>query len=492
MKHIIKLYCTTIVILIVLFPKVICSQDFVELLQSSSISDISSNHSAFADIDGDGDLDLGLVGVGNGIGRVSKLYLNDGTGMFFELENTTLDPVNKGAIAFSDVDNDGDQDVLITGKNNQEERIAKLYINDGSGKFIESLETGFHGVLASDISFEDIDNDGDMDVLIVGTLIPFEGISAKLYLNNGDGVFSEFPNSVFEPVRNGSIDFADVNNDGFQDVLITGENTNFKEVSNLYINNDGADFTLVSNPFKGVSVGGVKFGDFDGDNDEDVIITGFNKDHKPSTNLYFNNGKGVFTKAFNGSSFTPVGFSAVDVADVDNDNDIDILISGRSSNETITKLYINDGAGVFTEHLEVSLMNVSSGEINFADLDNDGDQDLLVSGPVSTPNGVETKTKIYMNGLIASLSNKVKDENFIEVFPNPTFNNRLFISLSDHVTGYVSISLYDMSGRMMFNCQEYINTANRLVEINPKLAPSIYMLELRTDTGVISKKVVLK
>lgn len=480
-------------ILIILFSKVIYSQDFVELPQNSLISDVRSSYSAFADIDGDGDLDLGVIGFGNGIGRVSKIYINDGNGMFFESNNTSLDPVDNGAIAFSDVDGDGDQDLLITGENNQGERIAKLYLNDSFGNFVESINANFNGVLASDVSFEDIDNDGDDDVFVVGTLIPFEGVSAKLYLNNGDGIFSESSGTAFESVRNGSIDFADVDGDGDQDILVIGENSSFIEVANLYINNGNSNFALASTPFEGVNNGSVKFADFDGDNDEDVIITGLNINFQPISKLYFNNGSGVFDEVENGSNLTPVEFSKVDVADVDNDNDIDILISGLYQNESVTILYINDGSGVFTEFSEASLMGVSSGDVSFADIDNDGDQDLLVSGAISSQTGLETKTRIYLNELVSSVTNEVEDENYFKIFPNPSFDNQLFISLEDDVTGYVNVSLYDINGKVIFNSKEYMNGSNSTIVINPiNLSPNIYVLKLSSANFIFSKKVVFE
>ena len=75
------------------------------------------------------------------------------------------------SIAFADVDGDSDKDVLITGANNSNQRIAKLYTNDGSGNFSEVLVTPFDAVWRSSIAFADVDGDGHKDVLITGEII---------------------------------------------------------------------------------------------------------------------------------------------------------------------------------------------------------------------------------------------------------------------------------------------------------------------------------
>ena len=103
-------------------------------------------------------------------------------GNFTEMAGTPFDGVGSSSIAFSDVDGDGDNDVLITGENNSPEGISKLYTNDGMGNFTEMVGTPFDGVGISSIAFSDVDGDGDADVLITGVNNSFERTS-KLYTN---------------------------------------------------------------------------------------------------------------------------------------------------------------------------------------------------------------------------------------------------------------------------------------------------------------------
>lgn len=473
--------------------KGVSAQNFIELNQDPPIAGVNSSCSAFGDVDGDGDLDFALTGFGNGIGRVSKIYINEGDGVFLELANTPFDEVANGSVTFSDVDGDNDQDILITGENNQEERIAKLYLNDGAGSYTESTQSNFHGVLASDAAFIDVDNDGDSDVLIVGTLTPFLGISSKLYINNGDGVFNESTTTSFEAVRNGSIDFTDVDGDNDQDILIVGENDSFNEIANLYLNDGAGNFMLAINtPFDGVNNGDVEFADFDGDADQDLLITGLNSDFTPISKLYLNDGTGVFIEVEN-TSIIPVQFSSIGVTDIDNDGDNDVLITGRFIDEQVTKLYTNDGTGNFTEVLELPLIDVSSGHVVFADIDNDNDSDLLITGSCSTVEGVLTKSKLYLNETTTFIINKSALSLNFEIFPNPSYSRELVISLSFENTRDFRIKLYDSIGNLVSTQIEYVFLNEQQVAVDfRQLSSGIYFIEV-TDGEIFGvKKIVLK
>ncbi|PTB90500.1 hypothetical protein C9994_17350, partial [Marivirga lumbricoides] len=73
-----------------------------------------------------------------------------------------------GAMAYADVDGINGLDVLITGTNNKNELISKLYINDGTGNYTEKIGTPFVGVTESSVAFADVDGNGSPDVLISG------------------------------------------------------------------------------------------------------------------------------------------------------------------------------------------------------------------------------------------------------------------------------------------------------------------------------------
>ncbi|MEE9372901.1 MAG: VCBS repeat-containing protein [Saprospiraceae bacterium] len=90
-----------------------------------------------------------------------------------------------------------------------------------------------------------------------------------------------------------------------------------------------------------------------------------------------------FTKEHN-ASFQGVQSSSIAFADVDSDGDLDVVLTGDSIVECglykIAKQYSNDGNGLFTEVIGSPFEGVGESSIAFADINGDGDQDLLITG----------------------------------------------------------------------------------------------------------------
>ncbi len=303
---------------------------------------------AFSDVDGDGDVDLLITGrykSPSAFIGIAKLYVNDGSGHFTEKLGTPFDGVMDGSISFSDVDGDGDSDLLITGFNNAGLLIAKLYLNDGFGNFIEKTGIPFEGVLNGSVAFSDVDGDGDIDLLITGRNASKVEI-AKLYLNDGAGNFTEKTGDPFEGVTWSSVAFSDVDGDGDEDLLITGRNHAGVEMAQLYINDGLGDFSeKLGTPFEGVMRGAAAFSDVDGDGDDDLVITGRNALGLHIAKLYLNDGGGNFSEQL-GTLFDGVDFSSIAFSDVDGDGDNDLLITGLDNpGVCIAKLYLNEGLG---------------------------------------------------------------------------------------------------------------------------------------------------
>jgi hypothetical protein len=361
---------------------------------------VDEGASAFADVDGDNDPDLLITGYigGQYPRRISYLYLNDGQGNFEWHSNAGLEGVDKSAIAFADVDGDQDQDVLITGfSGTSGMRIAKLYLNDGKGNFTKSINSSLEALRDGSVAFADIDNDGDQDLLTTGDGSSGKPI-AKLFTNDGKGVFTLVPDTPFEGVNNCSIAFADVNGDGSKDVLITGQTQDRESISQLYTNNGSGSFSLVSDtPFIGVQKGSVTFADVDGDGDNDVLLKGANIVNRTSitfvAKLYLNDGQGNFVEKI-AAPFSPVINSAVAFADVDADSDLDIVISGRSSRDLDTKMFLNQGGGNFLEVRGTAFDGFDARAVVFADvqcnyLPDRPNPDLIVTG--------ERGTRVFRN-----------------------------------------------------------------------------------------------
>jgi hypothetical protein len=130
-----------------------------------------SHGATFADIDYDGDLDLFVVNYSPATGGVPLLnvLLNEGTGHFSDRTSTFNLPISGYTVAFGDLDNDADLDLLLL-RNGEKDAGAKpqLYWNDGDGNFTLADNSGVE-VSAADArsaALADIDNDGDLDIYI--------------------------------------------------------------------------------------------------------------------------------------------------------------------------------------------------------------------------------------------------------------------------------------------------------------------------------------
>ncbi len=246
-----------------------------------------------------------------------------------------------------------------------------------------------------DLMLADVDNDGDNDLISIGGALGGEGTQTDVYINDGNGNFSELTAGPFINVRNGVIELGDVNNDNFLDIYIQGSTGGGTKVANLYINDGAGNFTLPDGqPFGERSEGDATFGDVDNDGDLDLLTTGvmnfFTSD--PFTTLFLNDGSGNFTEA-TGTPFEVVSLSSVEFIDVENDGDLDVILHGRDANDNhSTTFYTNDGAGNFTQMTD-SFEDFSGGQIAIGDSDNDGDVDILMTGSTS----LGDITQLYIN-----------------------------------------------------------------------------------------------
>jgi len=140
---------------------------------------VRNSSSSFSDVDGDGDLDLVIAGrVPSSFEAKANLYKNDGNGKFSE-SSAGLIGVGKSSTSFADVDNDDDLDLLITSGDQDEDSTSNLFLNDGSGNFSE-VKAGLPGSNGGSSLFSDLDNNGDLDLLINATGGTFIYLNTKI------------------------------------------------------------------------------------------------------------------------------------------------------------------------------------------------------------------------------------------------------------------------------------------------------------------------
>jgi len=296
----------------------------------------------------------------------------------FEDASDTILPVealrnNSMDIEMADLDNDGDLDVVIA----MEFRPNILLVNNGKGK----LEDASQGRLpqknfdSEDIAIGDFDRDGDLDIIFVAE----DDQQHEYYVNDGKAVFSEAPQGFSFPSTCNAIEAADFDKDGDLDLVLGNAGQDF------FLVNDGkghfSDETKSHMPQDQNTTQDVQSADVDGDGDLDLIMG-----NEDGNRLYLNDGRGFFVDATNERlPLADEETRKVDVADVDKDGDLDIFFSnvnfGKSKN-LANRLLINNGKGFFTDETGKRYAvanNMHTGDISFVDLDNDLDLDMVIA-----------------------------------------------------------------------------------------------------------------
>jgi|GEM_PF-133357 len=330
------------------------------------------------DFNNDGNLDLliaGAIGGNSSTNASTRLYKNTGiVGNYtFEVVESTgfEDMYNEMEkcyryVAVGDYDNDGHVDVLITGQNKSAVRRTDLYKNDnGTGNFIRQTNIFDGGTLrplsSGSVSFGDMDNNGYLDILSNGYgdafgSYPIEKGSFWVYRNNGDGTFNRLVFDINDwGTFMGQCSWADVNNDGFLDFIITGKHRNNSNQdinqAKIYMNDGTGKFSQKSSTainIEPLNVSGLDWADVNTDGFIDLIISGYGNTSNGKTWVYLNNGTGVFSPYI--STINNVYKSAVSMADYNKDGYSDAFICGfrDSNNPSVAEIWRNDGGnGIF-------------------------------------------------------------------------------------------------------------------------------------------------
>ncbi len=250
-----------------------------------------------------------------------------------------------------------------------------------SGPAIALLGASLSGTQFGSIEWGDVDGDGDLDVIWTGNRAVSDTLppSPATYLgrNNGAGTFTQIIPGLPQ-VWAGAARLGDYDGDGDLDVAISGERSGPALVARVYRNSGGV-FSDIFGSFEPVAYSDQVWGDFDNDGDLDLVIAGRAGPaygNAGLTRLYVNTG-GSFSAS--PMAFVGVQHASLDAGDYDGDGDLDLLVAGWQGATTtpVTILYRNDG-GVF--------MNAGAGlpgveySAEFGDYDEDGDLDLLLMG----------------------------------------------------------------------------------------------------------------
>ncbi len=347
---------------------------YIDVTDDASVGDTGYGLGCcIGDYNNDGFVDLYVTNYGKNV-----LYQNNGDGSFTDVADKAGvggDRLSSGC-AFLDYDVDGYLDLYVVNyvqfdtETNPEctrqgvpvyctpealkGEADRLYRNNGNGAFTDV--TAKSGITAPPgkglgVVCGDVDNDGDVDIFVANDTTP-----NLLYLNNGDGTFTE--DALFAGVALSEegraysgmgANLGDFDNDGFLDIVIT----NFQDqVNNIYQNakngffNDVSFATSIGEKSLPYLAWGVDFVDFDNDGWLDLFVANGHLDdniaeidpvgtYKQVNQIFWNN-RGVPFKAAEVGLFPKVSRGAA-FGDIDNDGDVDIVVANLKDTPTVLR-----------------------------------------------------------------------------------------------------------------------------------------------------------
>jgi hypothetical protein len=345
------------------------------------------------DYNNDGWVDLYAIG---GDDRPSLLLTNLGDGTFVDVASQVgLDLFGKSSgPSFADIDGDGLLDLFV---GNVDDGEPKLFLNTGEDGFLDiTLESGLE-LPGNNISaaWGDFDQDNDMDLLLAHWSLEVSESNRYLWRNNGDLTFtnvSDETNLYWDSERDLSFapGFADINNDGLQDILFVADGG----TSKVFLNQANGKFAdITTEQISDKSGMGSAIGDYDNDGDLDWFVSSISRGSQDTqrifgNRLYQNQGNGEFIDVTNAAGVREGHWgwgSCFD--DFNNDGNLDIFhvngFYGQSNFLLVdpSRLFMSNGNGSFTERsVELGIDDTGMGRgIVCFDYDRDGDQDIFVA-----------------------------------------------------------------------------------------------------------------
>ena len=363
------------------------AQSFEETTFEDITTTPSASRSAnFIDVNGDGWDDIFFTN-GPAVGQNNMLYLNNTDGTFTTVTDDAivLDNDRSDGASFADVDNDGDLDaVVVTYGRNGVGKKNYFYRNNGDGTFEyePSNAIGIPLTYSEMVNWIDLNNDQFLDAYITNSIVS----TRNLYFENqGDGSFEAVTGLSItnETLPSRSINWIDYDGDGDCDLFVSNEDN----ANNSLFRNDGPDnFTQITDlsiTQNGKNSAGSSWADVDNDGDFDLFVANWGG----QTNQLFINENGTFVEQTGSAIAAETGSSFGSAfADVDNDGDLDLLVcNAYFAGQETNSLFINDGSGNFTKDTTSSLANHQGNTFGcaFGDYNNDGWLDVILSNTLN-------------------------------------------------------------------------------------------------------------
>jgi len=418
-------------------------QQLIDPLQPSDIK--------VGDINGDGTLDIAMADANtNTIAWYNNL---DGLGGYGSINVVTNTYSFTRSLHLADLDGDLDLDIIASSKNNNS--VVWFKNLDGLGNFSAAITITDNAMNAFGISASDIDNDGDIDVLSTS-----QNDSKIAWYKNLDGLGNFSNEIIISDLATGvyQIDVADLDGDGALDVLTNSSTIGFPS---WHKNLDGLDSFGTEQLIDLNSTFKVIAKDIDNDGDQDLfkreLIDGINVVHW----LENTDGLGNFEQRQQITDY--VQTRNIFAADIDKDNDVDLLII-YVGNPRIAWFENEDGAGTFGAPKIID--DVVGTALFSADIDNDTYNDVIAATAdglvwyknltyLNTTDHLQNKILVYpnpVNNILQLTTNDIAIEQLKmydimgkQVLQINKLNNKQ-INLTTLQTGMYLLHIYTLDG----------------------------------------------
>jgi len=364
-----------------------------------------------------------------------------------------------------DIDNDSDEDIIFT----SESKGLILLENTGNGVFEPILIKELDKIVKNNFKIVDTDNDGDLDILLLeyfhSETTPTSFMTEIWWLENiGNNNFSEhymFYDPTLLPI---SVSFEDMDGDGDVDLVgcFTWSLVNMPW-SKLWFENDGQQNFYWTSFLAGSYSEIIYPIDFDLDNDKDFMAIYMEK----YIFIYENDGNQNFTTS-QVLENTIAPFTNFTIIDFDGDNDFDIITNSILDSGKVSWFEKNDDNS-FTEHL-VSIEDDNIIDVIAKDFDFDGDIDILTASSDSL--GID-RIKIYLNEdnnlnftTIIITTNELTNLKSIFISDLNADNILDILSASGDVSCFINNGVYSFNRNIILPNEKYVDSPTSVISID--------------------------
>jgi len=349
---------------------------------------------ARADIDGDGDLDIavGRAAIQGGGETAISVLRNNGSGVFGSQVDYDPAPgayVRSPAVVLADMNNDGSPDLLSSGAQNgsQVYGMVVIRLNDGAGNFGEPQIHEFDDWTynLNSIGVADLNGDGWLDAF-GSTPSGRANDGFSVLLSNGSGAFQQVQRYEAGKSTNDLL-ADDVDSDGDLDVLTVA---NDSSVVTVHANLGDGTFLVLPRYDVGVLAGSLDQGDLDLDGDLDLIASTSSR-----VKILKNNGDGTFT-ASEWVTPMQIGETILRDLNNDGALDL-VMADNPNSPPYHFATALNNGNGTFGAGVITQVYACQAGQIEAVDLNHDGWADIALTEPGACGGGTDSHIYIARN-----------------------------------------------------------------------------------------------